>query len=98
MAQQIIEGIEIPASDERGTVINLNYDLGEVVVQNRESLSIEVLVGTWTKVTVNPEVIRFEDTLRENVSNWIGKHTPARSQPWRLWYRIEESGASGSRK
>lgn len=97
VAHQIIEGVELPASDERGSVIDLRRDVGEVGVQTGESLSIEVLVGSWTSEEVNPEVIRFKDTLRGDASKWIGKSIPARSQAWRLWYRIEETGAPSYR-
>jgi hypothetical protein len=91
VAYQALQGVEIPALDERGSVIELRHDLGEVAVQTGESLSIEVLVGNWTSEKVNPEVIRFEDTLRGDIATWIGKRMPARSQAWRLWYTIEES-------
>jgi hypothetical protein len=92
VAHQILEGVKVPAFEARGCVIDLSRDVGEVEVQSGESLSIEVLVGSRTSKQANPEVMRFSDTLRGDASNWIGKSVPARSQAWRLWYRIEESG------
>jgi hypothetical protein len=91
VAHQILERVELPPFEARGSIIDLSCDVGDVEVQTGESLSIEVLVGSWTSEEVNPEVIRFKDTLRGDASKWIGKSTPARSQAWRLWYRIEES-------
>jgi hypothetical protein len=91
VAHQILEAVEVPAFEPRGSVIDLSRDVGEVDVQSGESLSIEVLVGSWTSEEANAEVIRFKDTLRGDASTWIGKSVPARSQAWRLWYRIEES-------
>jgi len=91
VAHQTLERIEVPSFEARGSIIELSCDVGEVEVQTGESLSIEVLVGRGTSEEVNPEVIRFKDTLRGDASKWIGKNTPARSQAWRLWYRIEES-------
>jgi len=38
------------------------------------------------------DVMRFQDTLHGDVSTWIGQHTPARSQAWRLWYHVEDIG------
>jgi hypothetical protein len=91
VAHRILERVEVPSFEARGSIIDLSCDVGEVEVQTGESLSIEVLVGNYASEEVNPEVIRFEDTLRGDASKWIGKSTPARSQAWRLWYRIEES-------
>jgi hypothetical protein len=91
VAHHILECVEVPSFEARGSIIDLSCDVGEVEVQTGESLSIEVLAGSYTSEEVNPEVIRFKDTLRGDASKWIGKRTPARSQAWRLWYRIEES-------
>jgi hypothetical protein len=93
VAYRALEVLELPAFEKRGSIIDLSSDVGEVEVQTAESLSIEVLAGRWTSEGADPEVIRFTDTLRGDASSWIGKHVPARSQAWRLWYRIEESGA-----
>lgn len=90
VVHRIIENLELPPFNERGSVVDLFRDVGELEVQSGESLSIEVLVGNWSSEDVHPEVIRFQDTLRGDISKWIGKSIPARSQPWRLWYRIEE--------
>ena len=89
VAYQTLEGARLPSFEVRGSTIDLSSDVGEVEVQTGESLWIEVLAGRWTSEGANPEVVRFRDTLRGDASNWIGKHVPARSQVWRLWYRIE---------
>jgi len=93
MAYEIIEGIAVPAYDQRGSIIELNRGAGEIEVQAAESLSIEVLAGPWTSEEATPEAVRFNDTLHGDASTWIGRHVPARTQAWRLWYRIEEIGA-----
>ncbi|MEP7274515.1 MAG: hypothetical protein ABI882_23695, partial [Acidobacteriota bacterium] len=94
---QVLEDIELPPFDERADIIDLSRDLGEVEVQRGESLSIEVLVGSWNSEEVDPEVIRFTDTLRGDASKWIGKRIPERSQAWRLWYKLEEGGGPSYR-
>jgi hypothetical protein len=96
-AHKTLEGVELPAFDERGSIIELSRDMGEIAVQTGERLSIEVLAGSWTSEEVNPEVIRFTDTRSGDISQWIGKSIPARSQAWRLWYRIEEGNAPSYR-
>jgi hypothetical protein len=94
VAHHILERVEVPSFEARGSIIDLRCDVGEIDVQTSESLSIEVLVGSWTSQEVDPEAIRFSETLRGDSSNWVGNHVPARSQIWRLWYRIEESKPS----
>jgi hypothetical protein len=92
VAHKILEGLELTAVEARGRVIEFSRcDVGEVEVQTGESLTIEVLVGSWPSNEANPEAFRFVDTVRGDASGWIGKSVPARSQAWRLWYRIEES-------
>jgi hypothetical protein len=93
VAHQIIESVELPAFNERGSVIDLSRDVAALAVQTGESLSIEVIAGSWTSEEADPELIRFTETLRGDASKWIGKNLPARSQAWRLWYRIEEAKA-----
>jgi hypothetical protein len=39
--------------------------------------------------------VRFSDTLDGDPMHWAGAHAPARSQDWRLWYRIETGAAAG---
>jgi hypothetical protein len=85
-------GVEVPPFDERGSVIDLTRNLGEVEVQTGESLCLELVVGNWTAENANPEAIRFKDTLHGDASSWQGRRIPARLQAWRLWYRIEEAG------
>jgi hypothetical protein len=92
VAHKVLEEVELPAFDARGGVIEFSRcDVGEVEVQTGENLTIEVLVGSWTSKEPNPEALRFVDTLQGEASSWIGKSVPARSQAWRLWYRLEES-------
>ena len=43
----------------------------------------------WSR-PLDPEAVRFEDTLAGDPAGWAGEHAPARSQPWPLWYTIED--------
>jgi hypothetical protein len=92
VAHQVIEAIELSSFDERGAIVDLHRTVGSVAVQTGESLTIELRVGAWYSGRDDPEALRFQDVLRGDASTWLGQHTPARSQPWRLWYTIEESG------
>jgi hypothetical protein len=91
VAYQILEDTELPSFESRGSVIDLSREVGEVDVQTGESLTIEVIAGSWMSEDASTDVLRFKDILRGDASTWVGKHVPARSQLWRLWYRIEES-------
>lgn len=85
-----LERVKLPSFDGRGTVIDLGLEVGEAEVGPWESLSVEVLAGAgFTQRPIDPEAIRFEDVLRDEPAGWTGEHAPARSQAWRLWYRIE---------
>ncbi len=94
-----LERIELPSFDGRGAFIDLGREVGEVEVRPWECLSVEVLAGAWSaQQPLDPDAMRFEDALRDDPADWIGEHAPARTQAWRLWYRIEdvESPRAGS--
>jgi hypothetical protein len=85
-----LDDVELPQFDARGGVIPLEeIELAEMVVQDGERLTVELLVGTWSEGYVDPQFVRFADTLSGDVSGWLGRHPPHPAQPWRLWYRIE---------
>ncbi|MGH8193871.1 MAG: hypothetical protein ACREQ8_05625 [Woeseiaceae bacterium] len=85
-----LERVELPSFDGHGAVIDLGLEIGEAEVRSWERLSVDVLAGAWSaQQPVDPEAMRFEDALRDDPAGWIGEHAPARSQAWRLWYRIE---------
>jgi hypothetical protein len=91
IATRTLEQVELPSFDARGALIDLGWEVGEAEVQAWECLSVEVLAGAWSaQRPLDPEAMRFDDALRDDPAGWIGEHTPARSQTWRLWYRIEE--------
>lgn len=86
-----LNDVELPHFDARGGVITLEeIELAEMVVQDGERLTVELLVGTWSEGYVDPQFVRFADTLSGDVSGWLGRHPPQQAQPWRLWYRIEQ--------
>jgi hypothetical protein len=85
-----LERVELPSADGRGAVIELGLEVGTAEVGPWEALSIEVLAGAGSaQQPIDPEAIRFEDVLRDELAGRKGEHAPARSQAWRLWYRIE---------
>jgi hypothetical protein len=91
LATLVLDDVELPQFDARGGVITLEeIELAEMVVQDGERLTVELLVGTWSKGYVDPQFVRFADTLSGDVSGWLGRHPPHQAQPWRLWYRIEQ--------
>jgi hypothetical protein len=86
-----LESVRLPALDARGAVVDLELAAGEAEVGPWESLSIEVWAGDWSsRRPLDPEALRFEDTLSGDPAGWVGEHAPARSQPWRLWYTIDD--------
>jgi hypothetical protein len=87
IASQIVE-IDIPKFNQRGALVPLKIKPFQIQVQTGEELKVEVLVGKWWLERVDAELIRFEDTLKEKPSLWIGSHLPGISQPWRLWYSV----------
>jgi hypothetical protein len=91
LAYEILEDIDLQSFKARGGIVDLSRNVGEIEVQTGESLSVEVLVGRWKSEEADPEAIRFSDTLRGDISNWVGKIAPSRSQAWRLWYSIQSS-------
>jgi hypothetical protein len=92
IATRIIEGLIIPAFDARGSFVELSSHVGETVVQSGERLTIELLVGAWELEEVANDLVRFAATQDGDPSTWLGRHSPDRAQPWRLWYRIERAG------
>lgn len=91
LATLVLDDVELPQFDARGGVITLEeIELAEMVVQDGERLTVELLVGTWSKGYVDPQFVRFADTQSGDVSGWLGRHPPHQAQPWRLWYRIEQ--------
>ena len=86
------QNFTFPKFEVRAGHNELHRNVGEVEIQTGESLTVEVLVGTWGAQDADAESIRFTETLRGDASSWPGSRTPARSQAWRLWYRLEETG------
>jgi hypothetical protein len=93
-AYRILEHVELPALNTRGALVDLGLDAGVVEVQTGESLSIELLAGSWATEKPHSGAGRFSETLRGDASRWLGEHVPGRSQAWRLWYRIEKCDES----
>jgi hypothetical protein len=91
----VIKEIELPSSEPAGAFIDLERVLYEGVVQTGESLVIELVTGEAAREQVSSERVRFSDTLDGDPMHWAGAHAPARSQHWRLWYRIETGAAAG---
>ncbi len=89
IASQIVDDIDIPEFNQRGAFVPLKLLPFHIQLQPGEELKIEVLVGKWWHEKVDAELIRFEDTLYDEPSTWIGSHLPGRSQPWRLWYSVK---------
>jgi hypothetical protein len=96
IAARTLEGLEIPALGARGGLLDLDWELANVLVQTGERLTVELLIGRWTWDEVESELVRFEDAIDGDPSGWVGNHTPKRTQPWRLWYRIERADSSSS--
>jgi hypothetical protein len=88
IASQIIDEIDLSEFKKGGAFVDLKAKPFHVQVQPSEDLKIEVLVGKSWLEKVDPELVRFEDTLYDDPSGWIGSHSPGRSQLWRLWYRV----------
>ncbi|MGH7467192.1 MAG: hypothetical protein ACRENP_04325 [Longimicrobiales bacterium] len=91
LAARVIRDIVIPTFNARGSIVELNSLVGETMVQSGERLSVELLVGEWELDEVAQEFVRFVATHEGDPSTWLGSHTPAREQSWRLWYRVEET-------
>lgn len=88
---QTFEKVEIPSFGVRGAVIDLKRVVGEVEVQARETLTVELLVGKWALEPSSPEFLRFQHRLDGDASRWIGTKVPALAHPWRLWYGIQDA-------
>jgi hypothetical protein len=91
IADNVIDGIDIPPFEPRGAFVGLSHVLYEGVVQSGESLVIEIVSGAVGREPVNRERVRFSETLEGEPSSWIGVHTPSPRHPWRLWYRVEQA-------
>ena len=90
-AIRVLDDVELPEFDAHGGVITLGETtLAEMVVQDGERLTVELLAGTWSAGYVDPQFVRFADTQGGDVSGWLGSHPPHLAQPWRLWYRVEQ--------
>jgi hypothetical protein len=95
VANWILERAELPSFGVHGATIDLDQILGEIEVHAWDCLTVEVLAGRWSpRDAIDPESMRYEDSVYNDPAAWIGEHTPARSQVWRLWYRIEDSDGS----
>jgi hypothetical protein len=91
VASWILERAELQSFGVHGAAIDLDH-AAEIEVHAWEQLTVEVIAGRWSpRDAIDPEAMRFEHTLVDDPVAWIGEHTPARSQAWRLWYQIEES-------
>jgi hypothetical protein len=86
----VVDQIEVPFFQPGGGFIDLDRVLYEGVVQTGEPLTVEIVTGAAQRGLVAAERLRFSDTIDGDPSQWVGLHSPARSQPWRLWYRIEK--------
>jgi hypothetical protein len=94
VADRTLERAELPSVGVHGVTIDLDRRLDEIEVHAWDCLTVEVLAGRWSlQDAIDPEAMRFEDILHDDPAAWIGEHTPARSQAWRLWYRIGDSEA-----
>ncbi len=91
IATDVVRGIDLSAFEPAGAFVKLDRVLYEGMVQNGETLVIEVISGETVREPVAGERLRFKDILSGDPASWIGAHPPSRSQPWRLWYRIENA-------
>jgi len=89
VAQHTIEDLKVPHVETRGLVIGLDREIGTFDVQSGEALRVEALAGRPLPEASRHDAIRVQDTLHGDVSTFIGPHAPARSQAWRLWYRVD---------
>ena len=92
VTQAVMDDLEFPSFQLGGAFIDIDRDLYGGVVQSGESLVVEVVTGAAGPGQSAGEQVRFTDTLDGEPSNWVGSHSPSRSQLWRLWYRIEKTG------
>lgn len=86
----VIEAVEVPSFETHGAVVDLRRALYEDIVQSGERLVLEVVAGVAGTGPVHPERIRFSARLAGSPSTWLGVHEPSYSEPWRLWYRVEQ--------
>jgi hypothetical protein len=89
VANDVVHRIEVPPFEPGGAFVPLDRVLYDGIVQSGEALVVEVVSGETERGPVEAEQLRFKDTLSGDPSDWVGAHPPSRSQPWRLWYRIE---------
>ena len=94
VADCTLERSELPRVGANGVAMDLDVKLGKIEAYAWDCLTVEVLARRWSpQDAIDPEAMRFEDILHDDPAAWIGEHTLARSQAWRLWYRIEDSEA-----
>jgi hypothetical protein len=89
VAHRVVEKTAVPSFEARGGIMDLgDCVVGEFDLFSGQDLTIEILVGDVTE-NRGPDAVRFTDILRGPIAGWSKSRTPARSQPWRLWYRID---------
>ena len=91
VASTVIDEIDVPSFHSAGAFVDLDRVLYDGVVQSGESLVIDVVAGAAGLESVGAEKVRFSENFVGDPLSWIGSYTPSRSQPWRLWYRIEKT-------
>jgi len=91
VADEVIDDMTVPTFEGRGAFIDLSRVLYDGIVQSGEPRVLEVLAGRVGGAASADDQVRFSETVDEAPSAWIGAHTPARDQSWRLWYRVEHS-------
>ena len=82
---------EIEPSSRDGQTIEVDRVLYEATVQSGEWLLVELAAGTADYTCIPADSLRFAATLTGPPARWIGAHTPAPTQKWRLWYRVEST-------
>jgi hypothetical protein len=90
-ATEIFAQVEIPDFESRGAFVELDRVIYDGVVQSGEELTVEVVTSDTAHRAIDPEHVVFTDSLTGGPAYWIGRHTPSKHQPWRLWYRIERT-------
>ncbi len=83
--------LEIEPSSRDGQTIEVDRVLYEATVQSGEWLLVELAAGTADYTCIPADSLRFAATLTGPPARWIGAHTPAPTQKWRLWYRVEST-------
>jgi hypothetical protein len=87
VASERIE-LSIPRFQPGGAFIDLDRVLFEGVIQSGETLTIVIAASDQQH---NQAPVMFSSTITADASTIGRTYHPTRSQPWRLWYRIEET-------